>query len=203
MALRTRGDAMPYRPDRRRRSGARRARSCRPRALPGAVQQGDRRQERLRARERHPPGRHAQERRDLRDHDARESVGIKETTLVMGKHSGRAAFKDKLRGARLRARRQCVPGSLRALQGAGRPQEAHLRRRHRGAGRRRGGLATIGSSSSPCGGRKTGGVHRCDLTLAIDGREDRAATAPARSMRSSSHHRCGSRARNRNRSDRR
>src|SRR5690606_17119363 len=25
------------------------------------------------------------------------SVGIKETTLVMGKHSGRAAFKDKLR----------------------------------------------------------------------------------------------------------
>jgi 2-isopropylmalate synthase len=26
-----------------------------------------------------------------------ESVGIKETTLVMGKHSGRAAFKDKLR----------------------------------------------------------------------------------------------------------
>ena len=25
------------------------------------------------------------------------SVGIKETTLVMGKHSGRAAFKDKLK----------------------------------------------------------------------------------------------------------
>ena len=40
--------------------------------VPGAVQQGDRRPERLRARERHPPGRHAQERADLRDHDARE-----------------------------------------------------------------------------------------------------------------------------------
>ena len=38
--------------------------------VPGAVQQGDRRPERLRARERHPPGRHAEERADLRDHDA-------------------------------------------------------------------------------------------------------------------------------------
>ena len=38
--------------------------------LPGAVQQGDRRQERLRPRIRHPPGRHPQERADLRDHDA-------------------------------------------------------------------------------------------------------------------------------------
>ena len=38
--------------------------------VPGAVQQGDRRPERLRARERHPPGRHAQEHPDLRDHDA-------------------------------------------------------------------------------------------------------------------------------------
>ena len=46
------------------------------------------------------------------------SVGIKETTLVMGKHSGRAAFKDKLRGAGLRARRQRLPGGVRALQGS-------------------------------------------------------------------------------------
>ena len=41
--------------------------------LPGAVQQGDRRPERLRARERHPPGRHAQAHPDLRDHDARRA----------------------------------------------------------------------------------------------------------------------------------
>ena len=39
--------------------------------VPGAVQQGDRRPERLRARERHPPGRHAEAHPDLRDHDAR------------------------------------------------------------------------------------------------------------------------------------
>ncbi len=38
--------------------------------VPGAVQQGDRRTERVRARERHPPGRHAQAHPDLRDHDA-------------------------------------------------------------------------------------------------------------------------------------
>mgnify|MGYP003694273745 CR=1 FL=1 len=38
--------------------------------VPGAVQQGDRRAECVRARERHPPGRHAQECADLRDHDA-------------------------------------------------------------------------------------------------------------------------------------
>ena len=39
--------------------------------VPGAVQQGHRRPQRLRARERHPPGRHAQAHADLRDHDAR------------------------------------------------------------------------------------------------------------------------------------
>ena len=38
--------------------------------VPGAVQQGDRRPQRVRARERHPPGRHAQAHPDLRDHDA-------------------------------------------------------------------------------------------------------------------------------------
>ena len=38
--------------------------------VPGAVQQGDRRAERVRARVRHPPGRHAQAHPDLRDHDA-------------------------------------------------------------------------------------------------------------------------------------
>ena len=39
----------------------------------GAVQQGDRRPERLRARVRHPPGRHAQAHPDLRDHDGRRT----------------------------------------------------------------------------------------------------------------------------------
>ena len=65
-----------------------------------------------------------------------ESVGVKQTSLVMGKHSGRHAFVHKLEGAGLQARRQPARGRLRALQGAGRPQEAGLRRGHRGAGRR-------------------------------------------------------------------
>ena len=30
-----------------------------------------------------------------------ESVGVKQTSLVMGKHSGRHAFKDKLNSLRL------------------------------------------------------------------------------------------------------
>ena len=43
--------------------------------FPGAVQQGDRRPKRVRARERHPSGRHAEARADLRDHDAGD-VGV-------------------------------------------------------------------------------------------------------------------------------
>ncbi len=36
-----------------------------------------------------------------------ESVGIKSTSLVMGKHSGRHAFKEKLQDLGYRSRRQC------------------------------------------------------------------------------------------------
>ena len=64
MALKTRGDALPYvtgidaaHADARLEAGLGGD------LVPGAVQQGDRRPERLRARERHPPGRHAEERR--------------------------------------------------------------------------------------------------------------------------------------------
>jgi 2-isopropylmalate synthase len=39
---------------------------------------------------RHPPGRHAQEPSDLRDHDA-ENGGSPDTIMVLGKHSGRNA----------------------------------------------------------------------------------------------------------------
>jgi 2-isopropylmalate synthase len=97
MALKVRNDILPYRTGidttkimnisaGRHRVG-----------LSGAVQQGHRRQERLRARKRHPPGRDAEERRDLRDHAPRPDIGLKETNLVMGKHSGRAALRAKLR----------------------------------------------------------------------------------------------------------
>ena len=103
--------------------------------VPGAVQQGDRRPQRLRARERHPPGRHAQAHPDLRDHDAGDRR--READLA---GDGQALRPPRLRaqagGAGLQARRQPARGRLRALQGAGRPQEADLRRGHRGAGRR-------------------------------------------------------------------
>ena len=53
----------------------------------GAAEQGDRRRQRLRARGRHPPGRHAEESADLRDHAA--GVGrAPPTRLVLGQHSG-------------------------------------------------------------------------------------------------------------------
>ena len=104
--------------------------------LPGAVQQGHRRPERLRARERHPPGRHPQVPADLRDHDA----GIGRRRQVLAGH-GQALGPQRLplqaEGARLRAGRERLRGRLRALQGPRRPQEARLRRGHRGAGRRR------------------------------------------------------------------
>ena len=65
-----------------------------------------------------------------------ESVGVKQTSLVMGKHSGRHAFLHKLEELGYKLAEQPAAGCVRALQGAGRPQEAHLRRGHRGAGGR-------------------------------------------------------------------
>ncbi len=64
MALRTRADAMPYHTEIETTDIAQGEQGgLGGGEFPGAVQQGDRRQERLRARERHPPGRHAEERR--------------------------------------------------------------------------------------------------------------------------------------------
>ena len=63
-----------------------------------------------------------------------ESVGWTKSNLVMGKHSGRAAFRDKLKHAGLRDRRQPAERRVPPLQGSGRPQEGRVRRRHRRAG---------------------------------------------------------------------
>ena len=65
-----------------------------------------------------------------------ETVGVKQTSLVMGKHSGRHAFVHKLEETRLSPAEEPAGRRLRALQDARRPQEARLRRGHRGAGRR-------------------------------------------------------------------
>ena len=59
------------------------------------AQQGCRRSQRLRARVRHPPARHDGQSAHLRDHDA-ASVGVANTNLVLGKHSGRRALADRL-----------------------------------------------------------------------------------------------------------
>ena len=104
--------------------------------LPGAVQQGDRRPQRLRARERHPPGRHAQAHPDLRDHDAgerrREAAARWSWASIPAGTPSRTSSKDL--GYDL-GDNQLEDAFVR-FKDAGRPQEARLRRGHRGAGRR-------------------------------------------------------------------
>ena len=62
-------------------------------------------------------------------------VGQGATNLVLGKHSGRHAFREKLKGTRLRAGPKRPERRLQPLQGAGRQEEGRVRRRHRRPGR--------------------------------------------------------------------
>jgi 2-isopropylmalate synthase len=64
--------------------------------FPGAVQQGHRRQERLPARKRHPSGRRAEERETF-EIMRPEDIGLTQKNIAMGKHSGRAALRAKLK----------------------------------------------------------------------------------------------------------
>ena len=84
---------------------------------------------------RHPPGRHAEACRHLRDHDA----GIRRPQPLDAGH-GQAfrppRLQDEAEGAGLRARRQCAGRRLPPLQGAGRQEEGRLRRGHRRPRRR-------------------------------------------------------------------
>jgi 2-isopropylmalate synthase len=98
------------------------------------------------------------------------SVGIKETTLVMGKHSGRAAFKDKLR-------------ELGYELGDNAFQEAFVRFKDLADRKKHiydaDIIALVDDEAGSASDRiklvdmevvsKTGGIHRCSLTLAIDG----------------------------------
>jgi len=98
------------------------------------------------------------------------SVGIKETTLVMGKHSGRAAFKDKLR-------------ELGYELGDNQFQEAFVRFKDLADRKKHiydaDIIALVDDEAGSSGDRiklvsmevvtKTGGTHRCDLTVSIDG----------------------------------
>ena len=98
------------------------------------------------------------------------SVGIKETTLVMGKHSGRAAFKDKLR-------------ELGYDLGDNAFQEAFVRFKDLADRKKHiydaDIVALVDDEAGSADDRiklvdmevvsKTGGVHRCAMTVSIDG----------------------------------
>ncbi|MDR3471555.1 MAG: 2-isopropylmalate synthase [Devosia sp.] len=98
------------------------------------------------------------------------SVGIKETTLVMGKHSGRAAFKDKLK-------------ELGYELGDNAFQEAFVRFKDLADRKKHiydaDIVALVDDEAGSADDRiklvdlevisKTGGVHRCNMTLSIDG----------------------------------
>ena len=114
-----RAAARPAHRHRHARSSRAQPRWSRAHRLRGAREQGDRRRQRVRARVGHPPGRHAQARRDLRDHAARD-VGV-EQHQPGARQALAAATRSptRLQRARLPARRR---GSstrvVRALQGA-------------------------------------------------------------------------------------
>ncbi len=63
-----------------------------------------------------------------------QDVGLSRSSLVLGKHSGRHALRDRIKEARLRARRCGIRARVRGIQDAGRQEEGTLRRRHRGTG---------------------------------------------------------------------
>jgi len=99
-----------------------------------------------------------------------ESVGIKATTLVMGKHSGRAAFKDKLRelGYEL--------GDNAFQEAFQRFKDLADRKKHVYDADI---VALVDDEAGSVGDRiklvdmevvsKTGGVHRCTMKVTIDG----------------------------------
>jgi len=99
-----------------------------------------------------------------------ESVGIKATTLVMGKHSGRAAFKDKLKelGYEL--------GDNAFQEAFQRFKDLADRKKHVYDADI---IALVDDETGSVDDRiklvdmevvsKTGGVHRCNLTLSIEG----------------------------------
>ena len=91
MAMNTRRDRLRMRPDRHRASVSGQPVADVHHHLRPAAQQGDRRRERLRARSRHPPGRLSEGTDHLRDHRP-ASVGVPESKLILGKHSGRHAL---------------------------------------------------------------------------------------------------------------
>ena len=106
-----------------------------------------------------------------------ESVGWQKSSLVMGKHSGRAAFRDKLKTMGYSIGDNKLNDAFRRFKDSGRPQEGGVRRGHRGAGRRRGDARPrthrFVSLDLHAGSK---GPARAELELEVDG-QVKAATA--------------------------
>ncbi len=64
-----------------------------------------------------------------------ESVGVRASSLVMGKHSGRHAFREKLKDLGYDLGDNAFEDAFHRFKDSGRPQEARVRRGYRGAGR--------------------------------------------------------------------
>ena len=140
---------------------------------------------------RHPPGRHAEARRHLRDHDARDRSASSRSTLVHGQAFRPPRLQDEARRSwAIELGDNALERRLPPLQGAGRQEEGRLRRGHRRAGRRRGRCASNERirfvALQVIAGSK--GAAAAELELEVDGaeRSRRRRPATARSTRSSS-----------------
>lgn len=100
------------------------------------------------------------------------SVGIKETTLVMGKHSGRAAFKDKLKELGYDLGENAFQEAFQRFKDLA-DRKKHIYDADI--------VALVDDEAGSADDRiklvdmevvsKTGGIHRCDIKLTIDGEE--------------------------------
>ena len=151
------------------------------------AEQGGGRRQRVRARLRHPPGRRAEGARHLRDHARRgRRLGGQQDRARQAVRPQRvqAAPEGARHRAGVRGRRQ---RRLRPLQGAGRPQERHLRRGHPRPGDGRSGRRRAGAlpAASRCRStpRPASGRRRASPSPPARSSTGRRATATARSTR--------------------
>ena len=110
--------------------------------LPGAVQQGRRRPQRVRPRGGHPPTRCARRPQTYEIMDA-ATPWARRPRRCLGKHSGRHAFSDTLEKMGIKVQGDALNQAFRPVQGARRPQGRH--HRSRPGGHRR-GRTRIGAS---------------------------------------------------------
>jgi hypothetical protein len=120
-----------------------------------------------------------------------EDVGWTANRMVLGKHSGRNAFKTRLKELGIEfASEEALNAAFRPLQGSGRQEARDLRRRPAGPGDRGqpGDRQRAYQAGGPEGLLRDRRDPNADVTLAVDGEEQRAsAPAAARWMPPSRH----------------